>query len=115
MATKKISKYSSKEIIDLASKFISGILNPEAMGLTVDELDIEQFQNHFKETAKEMLKNQNSLSLRIGLFGSTNSSDVYSDDMRAILNVIEEKMQMQFYFKVDALLYFGKDFIYANF
>lgn len=109
MAKTNKQKHSEEEILSLASSFIVGLINPQEMGLSVDELDIDKIKACFKEIAKEMLTHQDSVFVTI-----SNSENDYSEDMRTIMNALEEKMEMQFCFYGEALLSFGYDHIFAD-
>lgn len=105
---------SQEEVMTQAAQLVAGTINPDEMGLTPEEVDVERFISHFKEKVAEMLENQEAIHIAIGPFVNTYNSGIYSNDIRIILDSIEEKMQMKFYFHYGILLVLGKNELFAN-
>ena len=114
MANKPKAKRSQEEVLTQAASLVAATINSAAMGLTDEQIDVEQFKKIFKEKVAEMLKRQEMLVLSIGPCINTDSSDVYSNDMRSILDSIECIMHTKFYFFYGILLLVGKNDLFAN-
>ena len=105
---------SQEEVMTQAAQLVAGTINPREMGLTPEEVDVEQFISHFKEKAAELLENQEAIYIAIGPFVNTYNPGIYSNDIRIILDSIEEKMQTKFYFYYGILIALGKNHLFAN-
>lgn len=114
MAKAENVRRSQEEVITQAAQLVAGTINPAEMGLTPEQVDVEQFISHFKEKVAEMLKNQDAIHIAIGPFVNTYNPGIYSNDIRIILDSIEEKMQTKFYFHYGILIALGKQQIFAN-
>ena len=114
VAKAETARRFQEDIITQAAQLVAGTINPREMGLTPEEVDVEQFVSHFKQKAAEMLENQEAINIAIGPFVNTYNPGIYSNDIRIILDSIEEKMQMKFYFHYGILIALGKQQIFAN-
>lgn len=114
MAQKRRPKRSPEEILTQSAQLVAGTINPYEMGLEPEQVDIENFIKFFKEKAADMLKSKDALLVSIGPAINMDNDGIYSNDMREILDYIEEKMQTKFYFHYGLLLWFCKDDAYAN-
>ena len=114
MAKAETARRFQENFITQAAQLVAGTINPTEMGLTPEEVDVEQFVSHFKEKVAEMLENQEAIYIAIGPFVNTYNPGIYSNDIRIILDSIEEKMQMKFYFHYGILLTLGKNHLFAN-
>ncbi|MBQ2835774.1 MAG: hypothetical protein IJE68_02940 [Clostridia bacterium] len=114
MARAETVRRSQEELITQAAQLVAGTINPDKMGFAPEEIDVEQFVSHFKEKVAEMLENQETVHIAIGPFVNTYNPGIYSNDIRIILDSIEGKMQMKFYFHYGILLALGKNDLFAN-
>lgn len=114
VAKSKTVRRSQEEVMTQAAQLVAGTINPIKMGLTPEEIDVEQFISHFKEKVSEMLENQEAIYIAIGPFVNTYNPGIYSNDIRIILNSIEEKMQIKFEFHYGILLSLCKNDLFAN-
>ena len=114
VAKAETARRFQENFITQAAQLVAGTINPTEMGLTPEEVDVEQFVSHFKEKVAEMLENQEAIYIAIGPFVNTYNPGIYSNDIRIILDSIEEKMQMKFYFHYGILLTLGKNHLFAN-
>lgn len=114
MAKNQRPKLSPDELLAQSAQLVAGTINPYEMGLEPDQVDIENFVKFFKEKAAEMLETKDALLVSIGPAINTDNDDIYSNDMREILDYIEEKMQTKFYFHYGILLWHCKNDAYAN-
>lgn len=104
---------SEEEILDQAARLVAGTINPEAMGLTPDEVDVELFIRTFKEIVRQMLNYKEALYLAIGTYVNADSSGVYSLDMQDILRGIESRTYIDFHFYHGIALWLCKNDLYA--
>lgn len=114
MANKPKAKRSQEEVLTQAASLVAATINSAAMGLTDEQIDVEQFKKIFKEKVAEMLERQEMLVLSIGPCINTGCTDIYSNDMRSILDSIESIMHTKFYFFYGILLLVGKNDLFAN-
>ena len=114
MAKTKRKQFSQEEFVTSAGQLVAGTINNEAMGITVEEVDIDNFIKYFKEKANEMLESQDYLLLSIGPAINTDGEGIFSNNMQTILDFIEEKMHTKFYFHYGILLWLGKKSLAAN-
>ena len=118
MNRKNTEQFSQEMILEMVSDFIAGTINLEAMNIYLDDQAfaqlIEEFKTCFKEKAGELLEYKDSLLLTIGPYVNTDNNGIYSNDMLAILNIIEEKMQMTFVFYYGAMVLFNKHEFFVN-
>lgn len=115
VANKKRTKRSREEVITQAACLVAGTINSSAMGLTDEQVNIEDFKKLFKEKATEMLEKQELIVLSIGPCINVDGNDnVYSNDMQAILDSIEGKMQTKFYFFYGLMLLISENELFAN-
>ncbi len=114
MAKTVTVRRSQEEVMTQAAQLVAGTINPMEMGLTPEEIDVEQFVSHFKEKVAEMLEIQEAIYIAIGPLVNTYNPGIYSNDIRIILDSIEEKMQIKFYFHYGILLALGKNDLFAN-
>jgi len=114
MAKKKKVIYSPDEILEQAARLVAGAINPSEMGLTPEQVDVEQFVIHFKTKAAEMWKNQDVLNIAIGPYVNVFGPGVYSNDVRIILDYVEEQMQMEFDFYYGLLISLDKKELHAT-
>lgn len=103
-------KFTLAEILALAAHNVSQTISPKPC-----EDVLETFQNLFKEKAFEMLQSKNTLLLTIGPLVTTDNVGIYSQDIRSILDYVEEKMQTHFEFNYGILMYISKNEIYSIF
>lgn len=108
MARKKKVIYSPDDILTQAAQLVAGAINPDKMGLTPDQVDVEQFVSHFKAKAAEIWKNQDVLNLAIGPYVNIFNPGLYSNDLRIILDYVEEQMQIEFHFYQELLISLDK-------
>ena len=113
MANRARKNRSEEEILDQAARLVAGTINAEKMGLTPEEVDVENFIKYFKESLSQVLSYKDYVLLAIGPFVNTESSNVYSDAIQFILNSIEEKMHTKFYFYYGILIWLCKNDLYA--
>ena len=104
---------SEEEILDQAARIVAGTINAEKMGLTPEEVDVENFIKYFKEFLSRLLSYTDAAFIAIGKYVNTDSSGVYSDAMQTILNAIESKMQTKFYFYHGVAIWVCKNDLYA--
>lgn len=114
MAKAEAIRRFQEEVITQAAQLVAGTINPREMGLTPEEIDVDKFIQHFKEKAAELLESQEAIHIAIGPFVNTYNPGIYSNDIRIILDSIEEKMQTKFYFHYGILIALGKQQIFAN-
>ena len=114
MARKKRVTLSREEFVSQAAELVAVTINPDAMGITPEEVDIDLFIFHFKTKALEMLDTKSSLLISIGPDANPNGNDVFSEDMQIILDYIEMKMQTKFLFFYGLLALLGNDSLVAN-
>ena len=108
------SKYIQAQILADVAQLVAGTINPFKMGLTPEQVDVDQFISHFKTKAAEMWNNQDVLNIAIGPYVNVFNPGVYSKDVRTILDYIEEQMQVEFHFYYGLLVTFDKNEIYAT-
>lgn len=104
---------SEEEILDQTARLVAGTINAEKMGLTPEEVDVENFIMHFKQLLSHLLSLQDAVHLAIGTAVNGDFSGVYSYGMQYILDCIEEKMQTRFYFYHGIALWVCKNDLYA--
>lgn len=114
MARKVKATRSQEEVITQAASLVAGTINSSAMGLTDEQIDVDQFKKLFEEKATELLKHQETLVLSIGPCINTDNDGIYSNDMQAILDSVEDKMHTKFYFYYGILLLVCKNDLFAN-
>lgn len=114
MAHKERVKRTTDEILENAARLVAGTINPEAMGIAVEEVDVENFVKYFKEAATQLLYRKETLLVAIGRYAHTDNSGIYSIDMNYILNHIERNMHTKFYFFHGISLWFSKEDIIAH-
>jgi len=107
-------KRTTDEILENAARLVAGTINPEAMGITVEEVDVENFVKSFKEAATQLLYHKGTLLVAIGRYAHTDNSGIYSIDMNYILQHIERNMHTKFYFFHGISLWFSKEDIIAH-
>lgn len=100
---------SKEEVLDQTARIVAGTINPEEMGLTPDKVDIETFIKLFKESLSHLLSYMDSVYIAIGTYVNTDSSAIYSDAMQIILDEIEYKMNIKFYFYSGVILWICKN------
>lgn len=104
---------SKEEILNQTARIVAGTINPEEMGLTPAEVDVETFITLFKKALSHLLSNMDAVYIAIGTYVNTDSSDIYSDAMQIILNEIESQMNTKFYFYPGIILWICKNNFYA--
>ena len=103
------NKQSKEEILTTAAEFVASTIDT-----VPTEFIHQQFVQHFKEKASEMLVANGSLLISIGpCINTDNNGGLYSNDMQAILEYIEEKMQTHFSFRNGALIWLCQSEIYS--
>ena len=112
MAIRKKKQKSMDEILSQAAQLVSGTIDPYKMGLNSEQVDVEQFIGHFKTKAAEMMVTQDVLNIAIGSYVNKFNPGVYSNDMRIILDYIEDKMQIKFHFYSGLLISLNKSEIH---
>jgi hypothetical protein len=105
------SRPTQQEVVTISAEAFAGTIDVEAMGITVEEVDIEGFCKHFAQKANEMFEAKDYLLLSIGPAINTDGDGIYSNDMQKILDYIEENMHTKFYFHYGLMLWIGKDSI----
>ena len=113
MARKKKQKYSKEEVLDYSSRLVAGKIDPEAMGITAEDIDIEQFLMLFRKKTEEMLEEKERMLFGVGPYLNKEGT-LFTEDLKPIIEFIEKETKMQFHFFNGILVYLGKDFIYAN-
>lgn len=103
-----------EKLLTDAARLVAGTIDPYKMGLTPEQVDVENFIIHFKEKAAEILVCQDVLKIAIGPYVNTFNPGIYSNDIRIILDSIEEKMQIKFDFYYGILIYLSKNELSAN-
>lgn len=107
-------KLSQHEILEQAALLVAGTINPEAMGITPDEVDLEQFVQLFIKKAEEMLNQKGDrLLLAIGPYLNSEGT-LFTEDLKPIIEYIEEVTKAKFYFYNGIMVYFGKEDIGAS-
>ena len=105
---------SREEILERAAWLVAQSINPEEMGLTPDEVDVDQFVELFKKRAGEMLvQTEERLLLGIGTYLNKEKT-MFTKDLKLIVDYIEEVTGKKFYFFNGILIYFGPEDIIAN-
>ena len=108
-------KLSQDEILQQAAMLVAGTINPEAMGITSEDVDLKQFVQLFMKKAEEMLdqKKGERLFLAIGPYLNRKGT-LFTPDLKHIIKFIEEETKIKFYFYNGIMVYFGKEDIVAN-
>jgi len=106
----KGAKYSREEIVELVTHNVAETITPRPT-----ELVLESFQKFFKEKLDELLDVKEALLLTIGPCVTTDGDGIFSNDIRTILDYVEEKMQTQFNFDYGVLMYVSNDEFYSIF
>lgn len=106
----KKAKFTQEEILALAAHNVSVTISSQ-----ISEDAVETFEKLFKEKAYEMLQTKNALLLTIGPCVTPNNAGIYSEDIRAILDYVEEQMQRHFEFVYGLLMLAGKEEFYSIF
>jgi hypothetical protein len=110
----KKRKLSQQEILEQAALLVAGTINPEAMGVTPDEVDLEQFVQLFMKKAQEMLdKKGERMLLAIGPYLNREGT-LFTEDLKPIIDYIEEVTKTEFCFYNGIMVYFGKEDIGAS-
>lgn len=107
------AKMSPEEILEQAARLVGQTINPEAMGLKPDDIDLDQFIKLFIQRAREMLNEKEQLLLGIGPYLNSEGT-LFTEDMKSIIEFIEKESKTKFYFYNGILVGFGKREIYAN-
>lgn len=106
-------KRSKEEILDQSARIIAGTIDPEKMGLTPEEVDVENFIKNFKVSLSRLLLNSDTVYLAIGTYLNTDSSGIYSNSLQEILHYIETEMKTKFYFHHGIALWISKNDLFA--
>ena len=114
MVRKKKFRKKTDDILSQAARLVAGTINPSKMGLTPEQVDVEHFVKHFKTKAAELWNNQDVLNLAIGPYVNVFNPGVYSNDVRIILDYVEEQMQMEFHFYYGILISLDKKELHAT-
>lgn len=104
---------SEEEILDTAARLVAGTINAEKMGITPEEVDLENFIKYFKEYLSQLFSHNEAILLAIGTYVNTDKTGVYSRAMQFILNGIEQEMHTKFYFYHGTLIWACKNDLYA--
>ena len=113
MANGVLQNRSEEEILDQTARIVAGTINPEKMGISAEDVDVENFIKYFKEYLSHLLTYTDAAFIAIGPYVNTDCSGVYSNAMQTILNGIESKMQTKFYFYHGVALWVCKNDLYA--
>ena len=106
----KRAKYPTEEILAITARNVAETINPKP-----SEIVSNTFQMYFKEKTSEMLQSKEALLLTIGPCVTTDNDGIYSNDIRSILDYVEEKMHTQFNFNYGILMWICKDEFYSFF
>ena len=105
---------SQEEILEQAALIVAQTINPDGMGLKPDEVDVEHFVKLFKKKAGEMLaQTDDRLLLGVGSYLNREKT-LFTEDMKIIIDYIEEVTGKKFCFFNGILIYFGTEDIAAN-
>lgn len=110
MANKIKTERSPEEVLTIAAEFVANTISPKPT-----EHIHKQFVRYFKEKTKEMLTEKTYLLLSIGPCVNTDNNGIYSNDIKVILESVEEKMQTKFAFQYGALIWLCQTEIYSVF
>lgn len=106
---KKQPKMSREEILERAAWNVAYHINPEAMGMTAEEVPVEEFVKYFKEKANEMLnQREERMLLTIGPYMNKENT-LFSEDLQPIMDYVVEKTQIEFQFFNGIIVYYGRD------
>lgn len=114
MAKKKKVINKVDDVLTQTARLVAGTIKPSEMGLTPEQVDVEQFISHFKTKAAEMWNTQDVLNLAIGPYVNIFNPGIYSNDVRIILDYVEAQMQMEFHFYHGLLISLDKKELYAT-
>lgn len=105
---------SQEEILEQAAWLVAQSINPDGMGKTPDEVDVAHFVELFKKKAGEMLaKKEERLLLGVGSYLNKEKT-LFTEDLKIIIDYIEEVAGKKFCFFNGILIYFGAEDIAAN-
>lgn len=113
MADTREAKMSPEEILEQAARLVGQTINPEAMGLKPDDVDLDQFVKLFMQKAGEMLDEKERLLLAIGPYLNREGT-LFTEDLKSIIEFIEQESKTKFYFFNGILVGFSKEDICAN-
>lgn len=108
-------KRSKEEVLDTAARLVAGTINPTKMGLSPEEVNVEDFIEYFKLAAETILDHKEVLYIAIGLHANTGSFKLYSGDMQTILECIHSVMDVEFHFHDGIVLWLYKNELYVGY
>ena len=109
----KKSQMSQEEVIETAAKIVAGTINPEAMGIKAEDVDLEEFIRLFVQKTSEIMRKDEKILLGIGTY-LNQKGNLYTDDLEPIIRFIEESSGKTFKFFNGILIWMGKNEIYAT-
>lgn len=98
-------KRSQEDLLDSAARLVAGTINPEAMGLDVEDIELDEFIKLFIKKAREMLENKDALTLSIGEYLNTEGNEVFSPDLKTIIEFIDKESKQSYRFLKGILVY----------
>ena len=102
------AKMSQEEVIEAAARLVAGTINPEAMGIKTNDVDVEEFITFFIQKTSEIIVEKEKMLLGIGTYLNKKGT-LYTDDLEPIIDFIEKESGKKFSFFNGTLIWMGKD------